>query len=719
MRDGLRQFFALGAPPPQAGMPTFSTIVWLVAGMAGATLPFIGRVPWWLLLFVCGVAWWRLDQSWRNQPPASRGLRHLMSLGVLGALYATGNVGFGLDAAAPLFVGLLWIKLLELDAERDVLVAAFLALFLVTGMLLVGQTLVLTLQAVLAAVVILSGVLWYHTPHLGGSTMVDGSVARPTAVLRLAPLRHAVFRVMRQAVRLVLQALPFAVLLFLFIPRPTLQLAVPSRNAQSGVSDHLDPGRFAGNSLNQAVAFRVEFPNHDMPYIDDLYWRGAVLWQTDGNAWERGPEAPPPPNGYITKAQPDTNASGTTSDVEAKNVVQDITLPANPNPWLYTLETPTAPVNDAMIVPGLVLEWRNGAAGTTTYRTVSNPALRPADWGLMAPRFGRQLPRTVDLRIYQLAMRLSAGGPANDEVVDRAIAWFVDQKFLYSLTPGEMGPNATATFLFERKKGFCGHYASAFCVLMRAAGIPARVVVGYRGGEINQHGGFLVVRQSNAHAWAEVWTGAEETGWRRVDLTSVIPAQDPVTGRPTAEPAARAIGATAQAAQRAQRPWLEQAMFQARLWYEFVESRWDRWAMGYNSDLQNQLLAWLGLDEFGSLAHSAGLIVGGMIVLTGLGTVFWLIPKLRRAWRRPPAERLYDRFCEHCARAGFGRLPQEGPRDHARRVAAAFPPQAAAIDAGIAAWLRLHYGGPAEAGDLTALRQAVAAVARLPGRNLG
>ena len=700
-------------------MPTFSTIVWLVAGMAGATIPFINRVPWWLLVFVCGVAWWRLDQSWRNQPPASRGLRHLLSLGVLAALYLTGNVGFGLDAAAPLFVGLLWIKLLELDAERDVLVAAFLALFLVTGMLLVGQTLALTLQAVLAAVVILSGVLWYHTPHLGGSTMVDGSIARPTAVLRQAPLRQAVLRVARQAIRLVLQALPFAVLLFLFIPRPVLQLAVPSRNAQTGVSDHLDPGRFSSNTLNQTVAFRVEFPNHDMPYIDDLYWRGAVLWQTDGNAWERGPEAPPPPNGYITKPLPDTNASGLINDVDSKNVVQDITLPANPNPWLYTLETPTAPVNDAMIVPGLVLEWRNGAAGTTTYRVTSNPALRPADWGLMAPRFGRQLPRLLDTRIYELAMRLRNGAATNDEVVDRAIAWFVDQKFLYSLSPGEMGPNATATFLFDKRKGFCGHYASAICVLMRAAGIPARVVVGYRGGEINQHGDFLVVRQSNAHAWAEVWSGAEETGWRRVDLTSVIPAQDPVTGRPTSVPAARATGATAQAAQRAQRPWFDQVLFQARVWHEFVESRWDRWAMGYNSELQNQLLMALGLDEFGGFAHGAGLIIGAMIVVTGLATVFWLIPKLLRACRRPPAERLYERFAAHCARAGFGRLPQEGPRDHGRRVAAAFPAQAPLIEVGIAAWLRLHYGGPVEVGDLTALSRAVDAAARLPERKVG
>jgi hypothetical protein len=276
-----------------------------------------------------------------------------------------------------------------------------------------------------------------------------------------------------------------------------------------------------------------------------------------------------------------------------------------------------------------------------------------------------------------------------------------------------MGPNATATFLFDKRVGFCGHYASAFAVLMRAAGIPARVVLGYRGGEVNDHGGFLVVRQSLAHAWTEVWTGSELTGWRRIDLTNVVPARDPETGQATTATAAAATGATARAAQRANRPWYEQATFQGRLWFEFVESRWDRWAVGYNSEAQDKLLRWLGLDKLGSWAHGIGLILGGMVIIFSLTIAASLFPRLRAVCARSPEERSYRRLLAHCARAGFPRQPAEGPRDHLERVCQAHPAHADSLRAGLEAWLRLHYGRPAPA-DRATLAQAASNARKIP-----
>lgn len=703
------------------GQPTFSTVAWLAAGMAWATVPFIGRIPWLLLGFVVILGVWRLFLAWHHRPAPGTAVRHVLSLGVLGVLWITGNVGFGLDAAAPLFVAFLWIKLLELDAERDVLMAAFLGFFLVTGVLLTGQSLVLTGQAMMAAIVILGGILWYHSPHLGGAAAVDGSTTTPVAAAggsrRVRPGWRAVSDTGGRVLLLLAQALPFAIVLFLFTPRPVIQLSINTRGAMAGVSDRMDPGKFASNAKNEQVAFRVEFPNHDMPYIDDLYWRGVVLWLTDGNAWVRGPEAVPAPRGWVTRVMPDTTASGRLSSAPQQRIVQEITLPANQNPWIYTLDPPREMVAAAQTLPGLVMEWRDGPVGTTSYRAVSDPSLRAADWGPMQRRYSLPLPKNLDPRIIAQAQAFAAGATSNDEIVDRAVEWFSTQGFSYTLEPGEMGPNATATFLFEKRKGYCAHYAGALCVLMRAAHVPARVVLGYRGGELNSQGGFLMVRQSNAHAWAEVWTGSDVTGWRRVDLTSVISATDPDTGQTITTSAAQATSSTAKAAERAGRPWYEQLLFSTRMWYETVESRWDRWAIGYNSDIQDQLLGWLGLDDFGGWAHGAGLFMGAMVVIVSIALTTWMVPHLRAFLARSGEERVYLRFCRRCARAGLARGPTEGPRDHAQRVAVRFPEVAEPVRLGIAAWLRLRYG-PARISadtqaDRAALATASAAVVRL------
>lgn len=688
------------AEAPAGGVPAFSTIAWLAAGMGWATLPFIGRIPWWLLALVIGLGSWRLYLSWHGRPSPRPSLRLALSLGTLGVLLVTGNIGFGLDAAAPLFVAFLWIKLFELDGEHDVLMAAFLGFFLITGILLTGQSMVLTFQALSAAVMLLTGIWWYHSPYFGGSNLTrvaTGASALPVPLIPKpsAPLREAA-RVFGKVLLLLTQALPFALLLFLFTPRPVIQLSINSRHASAGISDHLEPGKFAVNTNNEQIAFRVEFPNHDMPDIDDLYWRGVVLWQTDGDAWQRGPEPMPLAIGWVTQAQSENAASGrfNRERLPVPGVVHDITQPASPFPWIYTLDTPVAQIPDALLLPGLISEWRDGPTGTTTYRALSNPALRPADWNSFENRYGLQLPRQLDPRITQLAGELSRDATTVPQVIERAVQWFVDQRFVYTLEPGEMGEHATATFLFDKRKGFCGHYAAAFCTLMRAAGIPARVVLGYRGGEINSQGGFLLVRQNNAHAWAEVWTGDRTTGWQRVDLTNVIPTSDPVTGQVTTITAAQATSATARALQRAQRPWFEQLIFKTRATYEYIESRWDRWAVGYNSEIQERFLSLLGLSEFGDWAHVIGLASGALVIITGITLSTWLGPRLRARLNRSREEHAYRQLLAACAGAGQPRLASEGPLAHAQRVVGRFPIAAEALEDGLKAWLDVRYSAP-------------------------
>nr|MBA2481742.1 DUF3488 domain-containing protein [Planctomycetota bacterium] len=492
---------------PHPYQPRFSTLAWLMGAMALATSSFITLLPIWLPCALLALGVIVLTRRWFGKVPPQLGLLRMLVLAVatIGLLWATHHLGVGIDAAAPLFVAFLWFKLLELHSERDVMRACFLSLFLVTAQLLIAQSLAQMLYAMVASLGVLGVLVHLHVVGPEGSGMVDRQ-----------PLRTAA-RSLRTAAVIVAQALPFAAILFIFIPRPEIGPGLDQKNAISGVSDVLDPNQIAQVAKSTQPAFRVEFTGGMTPAPDACYWRGVVLWHTDGSSWDRKLNAP------------DRVAIGAAAiaDVVTATALADrtsyvVALQPHYSRWLYTLDAPVAMVRvdtleDLRLSPGLVFQQSKPIAVPLVYRGESGVAAQAKDHPLpyyrpSSPPSAAEVrersrsaylltPPKLDSRIVALAERLSIAATVDGRVdakrlIAQTLDYFRREGFVYTLQPGEMGPNGTATFLFEKKRGFCGHYSNAFSLLVRLAGVPSRVVVGYYGGEINPIGGFMIVRQS-------------------------------------------------------------------------------------------------------------------------------------------------------------------------------------------------------------------------------
>jgi hypothetical protein len=271
---------------------------------------------------------------------------------------------------------------------------------------------------------------------------------------------------------------------------------------------------------------------------------------------------------------------------------------------------------------------------------------------------------------------------------------FREQPFIYTLAPPELGDNPVDQFLFETRSGFCEHYASAFTFLMRAAGVPARVVTGYLGGEVNPVDGYLVVRQSEAHAWTEVWLPGE--GWVRVDPTAAVSPLRIERGL------AAAVLETDQASLRARNrsEWLRQARFA----WDAVANSWNQWVLGYNAERQVRFLSQIGLAQATWQNMVIALIATSGIILLVLALL--LLVRLT-SLRMDPVQRAYARFCQAMARRGAPRKLSEGPRDFAARVSLQFPQLRETVQRIAALYVALRYGGEKNPRVLEEFRQAV------------
>ena len=283
-------------------------------------------------------------------------------------------------------------------------------------------------------------------------------------------------------------------------------------------------------------------------------------------------------------------------------------------------------------------------------------------------------------------------------MIRTALAYFNREGFQYTLSPPPLGINEVDDFLFETRKGFCEHFASSFVFLMRAAGIPARVVTGYQGGEYNDLGNYYIVRQSDAHAWAEVWLRGR--GWVRVDPTAAIAPERVELGMAAALP--QSDSAALPWIARAQLPWLTRFRFNL----DRLTNQWNQWVLGYNPEQQFALLTRMGMEEI-TWQRMAYTLFGGMALLVGLFTLLML--RQLSARNTDEALRLYQKFCRKLAKKGIVRDSHEGPQDFAVRAVQIKPQHAPAINDITARYVALRYGKRLDAGAMQALRRAVAA----------
>jgi transglutaminase-like putative cysteine protease len=482
---------------------------------------------------------------------------------------------------------------------------------------------------------------------------------------------------------MILQGVPIAVLLFLLFPRLAAPLwGLPSdHSAQTGLSETMEPGQISELSLSDDVAFRVDFDG-PVPPSRERYWRGPVLSRFDGRVWTAG----------------SLQYGGVPAPADNAVVNYTVTLEPSHRIWLFALDLPSAmPRADtgagapiAVLTRDQQLLSRSPIAQPLRY--VQQSILRssyPANTRFDAQanlRLPDRNPRT-----RQLAQELRAQYPDDRQLIAAVLTWFNRENFVYTMSPPLLKEDTADEFLFDTRSGFCEHYASAFVVLLRSAGIPARVVTGYQGGAMNPRGGYMIVRQSDAHAWAEALIDGR---WQRFDPTAAVSPSRIENGLGGALPSGERVPFLA----RLDASWVKNV----QLAWDAVNHEWRRNVVGFNYQRQRSLWREWRLDSLPPW-QIVGMAAAALFAWAGL-LAGWLLFRRRRQER---ALVLWDDLCRRLARAGLPRQGHEGPVAFAQRAAQRWPQFAIAFAAIGQSFATLRYG------NVAAPRQREALVATL------
>ena len=605
-------------------------------------LPQIENLPWWCSAITAMVLLWRASLAVQARPLPSRWWRLGLLALILAATYATHRTLLGRDAGVTLIVSLLALKTLELRARRDAFVVFFLGFFTMLTNFFYSQSLLTAFTMLLALLGLLTALVNAHMP-----------VGRP-------PLMQAA----RTAGWMALAGAPIMLALFLLFPRFAPLWGTPSdaMMGRSGLSNTMRVGTIAELALDDRIAARIKFEEGRTPAQSQMYFRGPVLAQFDGREWTALPS-------WARGSQWASNLR-----VSGSPVRYEVTLEASNRPWLLTLDVAQRPPE----VPGFEvsgtpdLQWfasrpindlvRYSAESYTQFQ--SGPLKRTG--GQLQAYLA--LPPGTNPRTAALAAEMRAE-PAlaqadTQAFVQAALRRLRTGGYSYTLEPGVYGNDTADEFWFDRKEGFCEHIASAFVVLMRNLGIPSRIVTGYQGGELNNVDNYWVVRQSDAHAWAEVWQ--EGTGWMRVDPTgSVAPGRIGQFQRLTPQPGliAGAIGSMS--------PTLAQNL---RAVWEAVNNGWNQWVLNYTQSRQLNLLKNLGFDA--PSIEDLGYVLLYLLVAASLAGAGWT---LWERSRHDPWLRLLGQARARLAKAGL-KLPDTAPpRQMAQAADARFGPAAQSV----------------------------------------
>ncbi len=653
---------------------------WLGSLLLATQLPMLPFVPAWIACLgtlLVGLRFVLVARA-ANRPgiPATTIRSWMLAMLALAtAIAIRQSLGYfvGRDPCVAFLFALIGIKYLETRTARDGTLIVCLACLLIVTPFFYSQSL-------LAAAVAIPAVAL-----LGGALQV---IARPAA---LGPMAGGWRAPMTVASKMLAQGIPLAAMLFLLFPRVAGPLwGVPADHAaNSGLSDHMAPGGISELALSDAVAFRVDFDGPvPPPWL--RYWRGPVLSNFDGREWTMSPQ----------------RSSGTFTRAEGRSVIYTVTLEPHWKPWLFALDLPGSLPQVTSDAEGVGMQTDANAMLTRDQQLIARlPVTQPIRYQQTSNlrdaypvQSGSQLDREIgeNLALPPASARsnprtIAFAGQLRDAHSDDAgyinavLDTFSKDLFFYTLAPPLLGSNPVDGFLFETRRGFCEHYASAFVVLLRAAGIPARVVTGYQGGTINPSGNYMIVRQSDAHAWAEALVGGQ---WRRFDPTAAIAPSRIQVGLGGSVPASDPIPLLAR---------LDETFLKSfELSWDAINHDWRRNVIGFNFDRQRALwrewrLNVLAPWEITTIVVAfAGAWVGALLA--------WL------AWRRRRQDRaraLWDALCARLARAGLPRAAHEGPLAYAARAAHRWPEFAPTFAVIGDSYARLRYGPVAAHADTT------------------
>ncbi|MDO3384163.1 transglutaminase TgpA family protein [Gilvimarinus algae] len=619
-----------------------SALKWLLLSQLLVLLPLTPHLPLWLVVIAGAMMLWRWQLHRGRWFYPGRWQRALLAVVVSGLLFANFRGSFGVETMLSLLVAGFVLKLTELRSRSDVYLLCFLTYFVIGTQLLflTGFLGALYSFCCLAAI---TGTLVMTNASAGG---------------------QGDYRPWRTLGGLMLQALPVMLVLFLVVPRMGSLWTVPLNKSAgvTGVSDTMSPGDFSNLLQSDEPAFRVTF-NGDLPTAGERYWRALVLDHFDGREWGQGLF-----QGVNAGRRSAWDQWHEELEPLGRQLSYEIMLEPTAKHWLYTLAIPQSFDDDIYVSRGFTLFQRKPVFQRKQYSVVSALEYRAQSSGLddRERRSALALPDGYNPLTRRLAAEWAEQEGSPEALIQRFLQ-FVQRRFHYTLQPPVLGEHSVDEFLWETQTGFCEHFAGSFVFFMRAAGVPARVVVGYQGGQVNPHEGYLTVRQLDAHAWTEVWL--EGQGWRRIDPTAAVAPQriDRGVEYSLSEQDSALLG-NALSRRFA-------LLARAQLQWDAFNYRWHRWVMEYDQVQQQaffqRLLGSAVPWKVVTATLAALALIIGIILL-------WLL------WRRrpevlPAEQRLYQRFCRKLAKAGYPRGTGESPSNYARRVATARPEHASQL----------------------------------------
>lgn len=642
-----------------------NSLAWLLFAQVLLLAPHLSHLPIWILIA------WLATVIWRVQ--IYRGLWSFPGRWVKGALVALCFTGllsgyervFSIDAMVGLLVTAFLLKLLEMHRKRDALIVILLGYFVAATEFLFSQSLLTAIYISIAVLVLTTALLSLH--------QAEG--------------HRYPWRSFKVTGGLILQSVPLMVVLFIVMPRIGSLWAVPQpeQKARTGISDTMSPGDFSSLAQDNSTAFRVTFDG-EIPPPQDRYWRGLVLPRFDGRRWSRSELDE---HGWGVSWGSDLPTRWDAVELRGDPLRYEIILEPTQQHWLFALPLPTRVDNGLGLTRDYRLVNRQPVRQRMQYEVESHLDYRLAAGGLsdLERRQALLLPASYNPVSQGVAREWFAQSSDELDYINRVLNHFREQ-FVYTLQPPLLGEHSVDEFLWESKRGFCEHYASAFAFMMRTVGIPARVVAGYQGGELNPVKNFLVVRQADAHAWTEVWL--PERGWLRVDPTAAVAPERIESG-------SRSLLSEADLAFLDDPFSLDSynwALLQTlRLRLDALEYDWHRWVMNYDQERQRGFIGRL-LGNTSPLRVAAFLMFSACIVLGAIALHLML------GGRRPspdPARRLYEQFLRRLKAMGIERQPGEGPRSLAIRVEEERPQLAAWTKAITRCFERYAYGNEPEA----------------------
>ena len=637
----------------------------LLLAVTFVVVPHFEHLVWWATAVLVLLLVWRAFLTVTQRSIPSRLLMLPLLFAASFAVYLQYKTVVGQKAGVTFLLLLMALKLLEMRARRDIFVVIFLSFFILLTQFLNGQEIHVAVMALLAVTALFFVLI---SVNLDETDLPAG-------------------RKFKMVGWTLLKAAPLTALLFVLFPRisgPLWGTPGDGSSGSTGLSNSMSPGTISRLLESTAIAFRVKFDGAP-PSNDKLYWRGPVFGTFNGRTWT-------PRSGETRNPSIQGDARSTAA--------YTVTLEPHNQPWLFALDAPAALPVTSEFTPRI----------TADMRIVTNDLVRQrfryemrsftsykfnADAGESERRNWLDLPPNYNPRTLALAEEIRSRSGRDADRVRAVVDHLRRGGYQYTLSPPLLGRNSIDEFLFDTRQGYCEHYASAFVFLMRALDVPARVVTGYQGGELNPVDGFVTVRQLDAHAWGEVWL--QESGWVRVDPTAIVaPMRIDQGAREIARQAGLALPGGAGSF-----TWMRSIRFN----WEAVENSWNQWVLSYSQERQRDLVGLLGMKpNWDSLALLLAILV--TIVLAVMAAL-----SLRRRTERDPLGEAFRLIRDRLDRAGVRTAEHLGPRElYARSKRTLVPDDAKRARKLLSRIERMRYSRTSEAvarADIRALRRAI------------